>query len=433
VLEDHGWIIHRIWSTDWFNRPREQLECLELAIANAKAELTERGKRDRSPDSVPLAIIEREPATGTDADSDAGQTEPYREASPTKPGHLTCEIHEAPTGTLAAMAEEVVKIEGPVHVEEVVSRIRESWRLKRAGGRIQDAVDKAIAVAVRQQRLQKDGKFLSVPGAGVKVRDRSEVQSATLRRPEMLPPTELRQAALEIVASNFGATEDQIVQAVSRALGFKVTSTPLRAIIQKAIDGGVSEQLFKRQDDLIVLGPAAPEDHILNRKTPVEELIAEGEHEHLEFKQTLRWDVEQRRHNKVLEEVAVRSIASFANGDGGTLLIGVRDDGGTVGLDPDFGCLGGNRDKFELHLTNLIIRHFGQAFGARKVRVTFPVVREIQICQIEVRRATRPVFVTTSDKRGLPAERFFVRSGNSSQELLPSQVTEYVNERFGNR
>ena len=24
VLEDHGWIIHRIWSTDWFQRPSEQ-------------------------------------------------------------------------------------------------------------------------------------------------------------------------------------------------------------------------------------------------------------------------------------------------------------------------------------------------------------------------------------------------------------------------
>ena len=268
--------------------------------------------------------------------SDLAENEPYAEASPTKPRHLTCEIHDAPTGTLTAMAEEVVGIEGPVHLDEVVTRIREAWGLKRAGGRIQDAIEKAVAVAVRQQRLEKDGKFLSVPGAGVKVRDRSEVQSATLRRPEMLPPTELRQAALEIVASNFGATDDQIAQAVSRALGFKATSTPLRAIIQKAIDRGVSEQLFKRQDDLIVLGPAAPENQLLDRKAPVEKLIAEGEHENLEFKQTLRWDVEQRRHNKMLEEVAVKSIASFANGNGGILLIGVRNDGDIVGLDPDF-------------------------------------------------------------------------------------------------
>ena len=121
------------------------------------------------------------------------------------------------------------------------------------------------------------------------------------------------------------------MQAVSRALGFKVTSTPLRAIVQKAIDRGVSEQVFKREDDLILRGPAAPDDHVISRKTPVETLISEGEHEQLEFKQTLRWDVEQRQHNNVLEEVTVKSIASFANGKGGTLLIGVRDDGGIVG------------------------------------------------------------------------------------------------------
>ena len=112
-------------------------------------------------------------------------------------------------------------------------------------------------------------------------------------------------------------------------------------------------------------------------------------------------------------------------------MIGVHDNGDIVGLESDIGSLGGNRDKFELHLTNLINKYFGQAFGAGKVRMTFPVVREIQICQIEVRRAVRPVFVTTSDKRGLAAERFFVRSGNSSQELSPSQLTNYVNERFG--
>src|SRR3546814_11883388 len=26
VLESHGWTIHRVWSTDWFQRPNEQLE-----------------------------------------------------------------------------------------------------------------------------------------------------------------------------------------------------------------------------------------------------------------------------------------------------------------------------------------------------------------------------------------------------------------------
>jgi len=285
---------------------------------------------------------------------------------------------------------------------------------------------------VRQQRLEKDGKFLSLPGASIKVRDRSEVRSIGLRRPEMLPPTELRQAALQVIASNFGATDDQIALAVSRALGFKSTSSQIREVIQKALDRGISEQLFRRQeeDGLVVLGSAAPEDRVISNQTPVEKLVAEGEHAQLEFKQTLRWDVDQKQHNKALEEVVIKTIAAFANGIGGTLLVGVRDDRVIVGLEADFRCTGGNRDKFELHLTNLITRHFGQVFAARKIKVTFPVVREMQVCRIEVRRASGPVFVTLGDKRGHSAERFFVRSGNSSHELSPSQVTEYVKERF---
>ena len=36
--------------------------------------------------------------------------------------------------------------------------------------------------------------------------------------------------------------------------------------------------------------------------------------------------------NKDLEQVIVKSVAAFANGQGGTLLIGVKDDGEVLGL-----------------------------------------------------------------------------------------------------
>jgi very-short-patch-repair endonuclease len=36
VLEDHDWIIHRIWSTDWYLRPDDELRKVEDAIVAAK-------------------------------------------------------------------------------------------------------------------------------------------------------------------------------------------------------------------------------------------------------------------------------------------------------------------------------------------------------------------------------------------------------------
>ena len=35
VLEDHGWIIHRVWSTDWFQRREEQLKRIDQALDKA--------------------------------------------------------------------------------------------------------------------------------------------------------------------------------------------------------------------------------------------------------------------------------------------------------------------------------------------------------------------------------------------------------------
>src|SRR5262245_45566608 len=103
---------------------------------------------------------------------------------------------------------------------ELVSRIRDAWGLKRAGGRITDAVNRAIDASRRSGRVRLDDDFLSVPGSQPMVRDRSEAKSSTLRRPEALPPSELRVALIDVVDQNFGATEEQLVLSVSRAVGF---------------------------------------------------------------------------------------------------------------------------------------------------------------------------------------------------------------------
>lgn len=58
VLEDHGWIIHRIWSTDWFHRPQEQLKKTIEAIEAAKAILAAQDeKASHFSRAVPLEVV----------------------------------------------------------------------------------------------------------------------------------------------------------------------------------------------------------------------------------------------------------------------------------------------------------------------------------------------------------------------------------------
>ena len=69
-------------------------------------------------------------------------------------------------------------------------------------------------------------------------------------------------------------------------------------------------------------------------------IIQQGEGPLLEFKSTFRWDIEQSRTNRLLEGVVLKSLAGFLNSKhGGTLLIGVADNGEIIGLENDFQTL----------------------------------------------------------------------------------------------
>lgn len=163
----------------------------------------------------------------------------------------------------------------------------------------------------------------------------------------------------------------------------------------------------------------------------IEDLIAEGESGGLELKSTLRWDLKLREINKTLEEVIMKTVAAFANAQGGILLIGVDDNGAIIGLGHDYHSLGdGDKDTFELHLRNLLNQHFGKGFVATKIKITFPQLEDQEICQLEIAPAAEPIVLKSKDRDGVLAEKFYVRSGNSSQEISMSEFNRYIRERF---
>lgn len=165
-------------------------------------------------------------------------------------------------------------------------------------------------------------------------------------------------------------------------------------------------------------------------ETPLEELIAEGESADLEFKSSLRWSYTGGCIDRKLEEVILKSIAAFSNSDGGTLLIGVDDEGEILGLEHDYTSLDGNKDEFELHLRNLVNKSFGVLFSASNLIVSFPQFDDKEVCKIEIKKAIAPQYLTTTDKSGVKIEKFFIRSGNSSIELPLKEISSYIEYRF---
>ncbi|KQW47225.1 MULTISPECIES: DUF3320 domain-containing protein [unclassified Ensifer] len=245
VLEDHGWSIHRIWSTDWFQRPKAELDRLIAAIARAKADALAGGVASSGTPAVPVEIVSIERHDVTEIGLQQVETpQPdtaYQEAE-LRP-EISGELHELPTGRMVELIKETVAVEGPIHRDEVVTRIRSAWGLQRAGNRIDSHVGNAIRVAVNGGEIHRSGEFLLWPGSEIALRDRSNVTSLGLRRVEMLPPMEIDEGLKAIVSSSLGATPDEAINAVSRAMGFKATSSQLRELIltrvQKLKDDGV--------------------------------------------------------------------------------------------------------------------------------------------------------------------------------------------------
>ncbi len=257
VLEAHGWIIHRIWSADWYLRPNEELKKVEDAIAAARAEWRERDSETvQRSQAVPLsfdagaeALVATVGEMPAPAFPSAPTRVPYREAHFAV--NTAVEPHEAPVAEMAAYVTKVVEAEGPVHLDEVTARIRTLWGLQRAGGRIRAAVARGADIA-RRHGLIIGEEFLSLPGQEVIVRDRSRVASNTLRKPEMLPPAEVDAALLEIVTANFGAKREDLPQEAARAFGFAATSAQLRSVFDAGIERLLATKALDERDGLLV-------------------------------------------------------------------------------------------------------------------------------------------------------------------------------------
>ncbi|MDD2284744.1 MAG: DUF262 domain-containing protein [Paludibacter sp.] len=163
----------------------------------------------------------------------------------------------------------------------------------------------------------------------------------------------------------------------------------------------------------------------------VAELIEQGENASLELKTTLRWDLKLNKINKKLEEVILKTIAAFSNGEGGTLIIGVNDEGEIEGLQHDYATLtNGDKDKFELHLRNLLNKEYGIDFATNNLKILFPEIEDKEICMVEIKAGLKPLYTTITDNNGNKAEKFYVRSGNSSQEVSLSEIAEFITKRF---
>ena len=298
VLEGLGWHIYRVWSTDWYRNRSESEKRLLKAVENAKnlkpivSDVKQRSVEDivedkivneyepsyeqklqnqekptvtinELPDELPVyddnlkevETFQENPELTTEDEEDMVKnqlhediTEDQSDLDTVKDYDICIElcipvdgqIHEKSTPELASVVIQIVDKEGPVHISEVVRRIRVAWGIKRAGKRIQDAITDAITLAHENGDVMIKDEFLYPKNRGIFVRRRSGDPPAKIN---LICDDEIAEASKIVIRTQYASPMAEVVRQTSRLFGIKVT----RGATAKRIEG-VIQQLVENGD-----------------------------------------------------------------------------------------------------------------------------------------------------------------------------------------
>jgi hypothetical protein len=182
-----------------------------------------------------------------------------------------------------------------------------------------------------------------------------------------------------------------------------------------ALNPTSSSTILTQLDGMLeAIGKLSEIDKILN-------IIRQGESKNVEFKETLSLDVKRKTKEKYIELSALKTVAAFLNTDGGTLLIGINDNGAITGIDDEVDKFHKKRDKFLLHFKNLIKTQIGEGFYPL---IEYGVVNVSgkNILSVECDRSKSECFLGGKD--------FYVRTNPATDKLEGSELLEYVKNHF---
>ena len=249
ILIGLGWIIHRVWSTDWWERPAEELVRIEAAIEAARQKIH---VQETVPEpaaqwiaaappmiskapiaEVPLGALSQRPVLHEPA---LPVYEPFtvREIKGT-----TDDFYDVKSNSsIRALIEAVVSKEGPVSLDLVARRVAEHWGVGRVTARTVKRIEASTGKANVKVVREADMVFLWAPSQDPKTftlfRVAGENENSK-RDAEYLSPQEVANAALHVLEQHVSLPVADLVRETARLLGYQRTGPA----VDKAMRGGI--------------------------------------------------------------------------------------------------------------------------------------------------------------------------------------------------
>jgi len=155
------------------------------------------------------------------------------------------------------------------------------------------------------------------------------------------------------------------------------------------------------------------------------DLLGEMETERVEFKSSAYYSYRPSVPEKVITESVLKTVAGFLNAGGGTLLVGISDNGEILGVQPDLDMKNLDGDRYVNSLTTAIERSLG-SLASTMAKIRLESVDGFQVAVVHVPPSPEPIYAKVSKRN--PA--FFVRVNNSTRILDGADLVGYVNQRW---
>ncbi len=235
ILEDMGWTIYRIWSTDWIRDPKNEEEKLinavEKALSHVVLELEDSDIFDdtNSEADTVIPIIEIEEKIEPSEVSDRGYGfDLYKRAYPL---NIVDDNENVKEGY--DIAWDIISLEQPIHFEELCRRIAPVYGRQKATSVVRNEVQHIFCNHLNGLIIKDKNDFVRIRDfADIKVRVPNP-NDDYLRPIAYICDEELALAMKTIAQHSFGITPDDLFIVTAREFGFKRTGENIICSLRK--------------------------------------------------------------------------------------------------------------------------------------------------------------------------------------------------------
>ena len=256
VLEQLGWRFHRIWSTDWFRQPDEQIKAVMNSIAQAKAGTLK--PKFAAQGAASPAIVSQAAPPPLFSDDSAGATAllpgmvVYNKFIKQTPFSADA-FYTQQMNVLVRLLVKVVQAEGPIHEDELARRACECYGIMRVGPRVRQRVMDALAKARESEQVKCRGAFIWPPEMTTPpLRWRGEPLNRDF---EMIASEEIVLALGILVRQQFAVPREALITQTLRAMGF-AASIKNKARVEAQIDAMLQSGLLTKDAEDRLKPPA---------------------------------------------------------------------------------------------------------------------------------------------------------------------------------